>query len=67
MTVHKSSKSIATADYDGNVAYWDAIGGEAKMFTGKGHACHTAAIQNDNLDGIITIGNDNTLRISSIR
>lgn len=67
MTVQKSNKSILTADYDGNVAYWDAYGGESTMFTGKGHASNIAAIATDNIDGVTTVGNDNNLRISSIR
>jgi len=67
LTVLKSDKTILTADYDGNVACWDALGGEAKMFTGKGHGSNVSAIATDNLEGAITVGNDDTLRISSIK
>ena len=35
LTYHSGLKAAITGDYDGNVCYWDALGGEAKCFTGK--------------------------------
>lgn len=66
LTYHSGLKAAITADYDGNVCYWDAIGGEAKNFTGKGHGTSVNDVATDNLDGLVTVGNDNKLRISSI-
>ena len=65
--LYKANKNILTADYDGNVAAWDSESGEARMFSGKGHSSMVSGIATDNLDGVTTVGNDNKLRISSLR
>ena len=66
MTVHKASNSVVTGDYDGNVCSWDAVTGEGNMYTGKGHGAQITALANDNLDGMVSVGFDNKLRISSL-
>lgn len=55
-----------TADYDGNVCSWDALCGEGSMFQGKGHASQVTALANDNLDGLLSVGFDNKMRITSL-
>ena len=81
MTVHKASNTVVTADYDGNVCSWDASSGEGKMFGGKvsykysfaltfrfqGHGSQITALANDNLDGLISVGFDNKIRITSLK
>jgi len=66
MTVHKASNSVVTGDYDGNVCSWDAVTGEGNMYSGKGHGAQITALANDNLDGMVSVGFDNKLRISSL-
>ena len=68
MALQKSTKSIITGDYDGNLAYWDAESGESTMFSGKGHnGTNISAVATDNIEGVTTVGFDNNLRISSTR
>ena len=66
MTVHRASNSVITGDYDGNICGWDAATGEGTLFSGKGHASQITALANDELDGLVSVGFDNKLRISSI-